>query len=532
MTSDNREYVNACYRASELKHEREKTDPTSKYTHPNQKEDAHAIIQLLHSGKLVVSIQKKTKIGMDGLMIELQHLATTHPDDSFVFNYKNTIILTGMSNTAWSNQMKEKLPSCFSDQVYHHGQLMKSKLHESLKNCFIIIDEIDVASGKDQRLSQVLKESKILDIEFMKKNNNRIIFTSATMMKQLYDLADWGDLHANFKMTIPPEYIGHEDFLNMGILKDSYPLKNKEGVERWVTEDILQNYGDEFRIHFVRITKKSSENLEHVCKINGIKYLLHNSIENMYNDGTFEDLFESTLTSHIVICVKGFLRRANLIENKHKVKIGALMEEHTKKVDNNVQIQGLVGRMTGYWRTIVESGHKTGPFRCSLDAVQEYISTYNDPFGSGAYQCAKFVKKDNVIKTDHTMLDPEHIGGFEPRPAPVSKVFVRRHKEFDTFDEMETFAKTVHEGFRNTPFKMNKDGFFTCSTSGTNLLQDYESVSKLFENKNNHPLSNLPKPKVGELKVGEKIRRKYVFYRDIHDKKSIKFAMIWAERTV
>jgi hypothetical protein len=132
-----------------------------------------------------------------------------------------------------------------------------------------------------------------------------------------------------------------------------------------------------------------------------------------------KELFKDPLINHIVIGVKGFFRRANLIPNKWKLRIGATHEFYTKVVDNNVQIQGLSGRMTGYWRNYIESGHKTGPHRTSIQAIQQYEKIFNDPFGPNNYQTSGFKKrKEKISSSVKSMLDPEHISGLNPVNLP------------------------------------------------------------------------------------------------------------------
>ena len=88
---------------------------TEEYIYPNQKMDANEIIKEFYkNGRRVISITKKTKVGMDGLMIEVVMLMTTHIDDSFAINPANVRIITGMSNVAWERDMKEKTPNCFT----------------------------------------------------------------------------------------------------------------------------------------------------------------------------------------------------------------------------------------------------------------------------------------------------------------------------------------------------------------------------------------------------------------------------------
>ena len=104
---------------------------TAEYIFPNQMVDANNIVNIFYDNNKrcrIVSIQKKTKVGADGLMIEIAKLLTTHIDDDFVVNPKNVRILTGMSNAGWEKDMKDKAPSCFKDKIFHHGQLKNAGL--------------------------------------------------------------------------------------------------------------------------------------------------------------------------------------------------------------------------------------------------------------------------------------------------------------------------------------------------------------------------------------------------------------------
>lgn len=168
---------------------------TEKYIYPNQAEDAFNIVEKFYKDNVhVISIQKKTKVGADGLMIEICKLLTTHSDDNFVVNPLNVRIITGMSNLAWENDMIAKSPTCFKDKIYHHGKLSKMDLM-NIKNGLIIIDEIDTGDKENQVLHKTLKEAGILDVNNIKLNNNKFVFISATMIRELYDLYQWGNLH-------------------------------------------------------------------------------------------------------------------------------------------------------------------------------------------------------------------------------------------------------------------------------------------------------------------------------------------------
>jgi hypothetical protein len=358
---------------------------------------------------MFAQVQESFEVGMDGLMIEVAKLMTTHYDDNFVVNPASVRIITGMSNAGWEKDMKEKSPNCFKHKIFHHGQLKNAELNK-LTNALIIIDEIDTGDKEYQRLHMMLKDAGVLNIRHMVDNNNRFLFASATMIRELYDLYQWGDLHFLYKMTIPPNYIGHIDFLNMGIIQEFYPLIIPENATKWIDEDIIENYNDDFRVHIARVNSKSVVILQNACIRKGIKFLNHTS-EDRISEKEIKELFKDPLVNHIVIGVKGFFRRANLIPNKWKLRIGATHELYTKPVDNNVQIQGLPGRMTGYWRSDIESGHKTGPHRTSICAIQEYELIFNDPFGPNDYVASGIKKKKGKVSKIPTMISPQHIEG-------------------------------------------------------------------------------------------------------------------------
>jgi hypothetical protein len=423
IISARREYVLQSYNSASaenrLRFMEDDDKATAEYIFPNQMEDASNIVDKFYkNNRRVISIQKKTKVGADGLMIEIAKLLTTHIEDSIIVNPANVRIITGMSNAGWEKDMIDKAPNCFKDKIFHHGKLVRSDLTK-LTNGLIIIDEIDTGDKEFQRLHTTLKEAGVLDVEHMNKHNNRFVFISATMIKELYDLYRWGDLHEYHTMIIPPEYIGHTDFLHMGIVREFYSMHSNDNAARWVQEDIIDHYGNDYRVHIVRVNTKIGDVVQNACIRKGVSFRNHTSTDRLSQD-EIKELFKEPLTQHIVLGVKGFFRRANLIPNRWKLRIGATHELYTKIIDNSVQIQGLTGRMTGYWRTYINNGHKTGPHRTSIRAIEEYEKTYLDPYGVNSYQTAGFKKKKGKIVANNTMLSVKHIPNLEPVDLPTT----------------------------------------------------------------------------------------------------------------
>jgi hypothetical protein len=372
----------------------------SEYIYENQKKDASDIINKFYTTDVrVISVIKRTKLGMDGLMIEVAKRIATHDDDTFSINRKNVFFVTAMSNVSWESDFKEKVPNCFKDNIYHHGKLLqlKSKL-KNIKNALIINDEIDTGDKENQRLHILLKESGILDIHYMKENNIRMIFVSATMVNEHHSLCQWGDKHYTHRMSVPKSYIGHKDFLERRIIKEYYPITNVEMAEKWIKEDIIDNYKDDLRIHIIRTDDDNKNFIKKACEKHNILFRNHNSVERIETE-ELNQLFSSPLKSHVVLAIKGLFRRANLIPNEWKLKIGATHERYTNSCEVGVQVQGLPGRMSGYWRDIIEKGYKTGPYRTSVEGIYQYENWYTDPSNKDLVYATSYGSKSTFLST-------------------------------------------------------------------------------------------------------------------------------------
>jgi hypothetical protein len=171
IISARRERVIASYKEAELLNyelfHNGDDKATAEYIFPNQKEDANNIVDKFYKNKRrVISIQKKTKVGADGLMIEIAKLLTTHIDDNFVVDPANVRILTGMSNVTWQNDMIDKAPNCFRNNIFHHGKLSKSHL-KNIRNGLFIIDEVDTGDKEYQVLHTILTNAGLLDVKHM-----------------------------------------------------------------------------------------------------------------------------------------------------------------------------------------------------------------------------------------------------------------------------------------------------------------------------------------------------------------------------
>ena len=500
---------------------------TSEYIYPNQMEDAFNIVNMFYQKKCrVISIQKKTKVGADGLMIEIAKLLTTHIDDEFVVNPNNVRILTGMSNAGWEKDMICKAPSCFKEKIFHHGKLKQSKKDlQNISNSLIIIDEIDTGDKEKQVLHTLLKDSGILDVKHMEEHNNLFVFISATMIKELYDLYSWGELHELYKMTIPASYIGHKDFLEKKIIKEFYSLNKKETADKWVREDIIENYGNDYRVHIVRVNESNVGTVQDACIRKGVLFKNHTSKDRLSSE-EISSLFKEPLKQHIVLGIKGLFRRANLIPNSWKLRIGATHELWTKTIDNNVQIQGLPGRMSGYWRDVIEGGHKTGPYRTSIKAIEEYENAYENPFGANDYQCAGFKKKKGKVFAKPTMLTAKNIPNLNPVNFPVveDKTDEKLYRIYKSEETMRSVLLELYKHPYNHEFSKNKEGFIIATITTTQTVLKLCDAIKAVDTTaglKHVDAHKRPAP-----------RRVWPCYKDTKDKLSLHFVVLVDPQTV
>jgi len=467
-----REEVEADFRSAEVTNKRAFLEKdkraTAEYIFPNQREDAAKILDLFYRNKCrVISITKKTKVGMDGLMIEIARRMCTHPDDTFVMNPANVRILTGMSNSSWEKDFKDKVPKCFKEKIFHHGQLGRADLLD-LRDSLIIIDEIDTGDKEGQVLHQTLKAANIMDVTHMEKNNIRFIVASASIIRELYDLYQWGDLHETVTMQIPSSYIGHKDFLDMGIIKEFYPLNTDENAEQWIQEDILDNYGTDYRVHIVRVNSRTMQVVQNACIRKRVKFHNHTSTDRLTPEEN-KELFENDLTEHHIITVKNLWRRANLFVDAWKKRIGATHELYTKVVDSNVQNQGLPGRMTGYWRSTIEGGHTTGPYRTSIKAIEETEEAFKNPFGKGTFSANGFRKsKNGKVSKKNTLLNPANWDGITPVELPTESVDINTYRIYSDEEDVRNVCKLL--GYRYLPTADNADGFKETSLTKTHAV--------------------------------------------------------------
>jgi hypothetical protein len=71
--------------------------------------------------------------------------------------------------------------------------------------------------------------------------------------------------------------------------------------------------------------------------------------------------------------------------------------------------------MTGYWKDVIEKGHKTGPYRTSIDAIKDYEKIINDPLNHKV----KLERSNTFIKPENFNFDKDKIVNITKKSIPI-----------------------------------------------------------------------------------------------------------------
>ena len=320
-----------------------KNNPSNKI-HSNQKEVAKQIIQNFQQNNLINQmVVSPTQSGKTGIVCETIRLLV----NTITIPANNIYIITGLSSIEWKNQTKERIPEFFANRVYHRNDLI-TKFKDDIKdkeNVFIIMDEIQVASAKDQTIHKVFNELGFMDLKTIFKKDVKFLEITATPNGTIYDLMKWGDdLSSKIIVNPPKEYTSCFKLLEQGRVKQyqEYSLESLKELK----ETIETTYSTP-RYHIIRGRTAEQQDLiiEYFKDTFGddCKYITFdfNSEEDDINT-----ILNVAPTQHTFVFIKERLRCAKSIDDK-KV-MGVYYERFTSNPDDDVIIQGMLGRATGY----------------------------------------------------------------------------------------------------------------------------------------------------------------------------------------
>jgi len=496
---------------------------------PNQKECGDKICKEFKNDKIInVLVYGKTQTGKTGCMTSLiQHyiLSNNIPID-------NIYIITGLSDKAWKEDTKNRMPDSISNRVYHRANLHKTFVKDirNKKNVLVIMDEIQIACEEKQTIHTTFDECGFYNLEYLLQNDIKLVQFTATPDGHINDINDWKDYSAKVKLEPGIGYIGTEQLRSQGRIRQFENLTNIKNVRK--LKKVVDSFDPVFykdrgnlkdcnyRYHTIRIpnSRKGLDKIviDNFKEVFGENYIYNTNYLNDKKDD-INDLMGKPPEKHTFVFIKEILRCA---KTKIKKFIGIEYERWTTSSDSSI-IQGSVGRLTGY------DDNTDSICYTNIKTIENYEKLWNNnmEFEEGIEWNTKttiYDKKDNKTYSSGTYNSVKNIKGLESNLSEKEKKIIIEPEisnPFKTFEEVVKYGKEEVKVIKRSPKKPDKNkmknGFYMVNISGGKRVL---SVNDLF-------LTSRVTSGMG--------KSKYVIrncYSDINDPTTIQWRLIYFKK--
>ena len=293
----------------------------------------------------------QTQSGKTGMMVSVAN------------SYKgDVVVMTGLSSIDWKKQTISRFPK--NVPVYHRNDLKNVKIK---KNSLILIDEVQYASGAGMTLDGLLSTCGCKDVENLTKMNVHFVLVSATPNRIFDDILLLREEAVKCRvLTMRPGkgYVGLKDLYDRGMLLEAQDLWVVEdvdefqnaGVKRWYDKEVCKSL-DAIKVVKDLVVEKYQEPVYVIIRTPAALRgeTVRNRVMSVF--GTDYDYMVCDMSTKIdvmtvvtkkpskttVLFIKEQLRCAATL---HKEYIGVLYDRVSGM--DNVMVQGLAGRATGY----------------------------------------------------------------------------------------------------------------------------------------------------------------------------------------
>lgn len=434
---------------------------------PNQINTSKKILDRLEKDEILnVLVLGKTQSGKTGTMLSfINEYLKKH-----IIPIEHIYIITGLSDNEWVKQTKSRMPLLLRERVYHRARLMKEFKNDvkGKTNILLLIDENHIASQMGQTLNLLFRECGFYDLKTLCQNHIQIVEFTATPNGTLYDILQWGQHSSVIQMNNGQKYVGFEK-----LMKDN----------RIIQYEHLLGFDKKENKYFDYRAKKNIRTLQQIINtkwLNSPKYHIIRNYRGAKGTkllGFFYSIFRDTKTDiyqydqnnrlklddmlskkpirHTFIFLKEKLRCAKTLV---KTYLGICYERCIQYPQNDVIIQGLVGRCTGY-----DDNGETIIFT-DVDSVKRYIEMWNVSFKdtSLAWRSSSTFKLDDEMQSNKTYLHPSYIQNMIVPPKKIKHDINKI--PFNTFDLAKNYCIQMFSLKRgpNKPRKSKHDpNFYT-----------------------------------------------------------------------
>ena len=347
----------------------------------NQVEAANKVMAGIKDDKLVSLVLATTQSGKTGTMACIA--------EQWMQKYnKKVYVITGLSSIDWKIQTKKR----FSEDVLvlHRNDLKKKTL--DLSEALVLVDEVQLACKVNMSIDLLLFNNGAKDFDFLVEKKTKIVMVSATPNGVLDDLFKWSRQKVNVVVqNNGPSYTGLSDLLEDGRIleaKDLHVISSKVMSEATgAAREMLQDRYD-MSLNAIKELKAWMERY---------KEPFYHIIRTPYSEGgddvrarfseVFGELFDykqcDCQTDHdIMKIIQKKPEKATFLFIKEQLRCAITLTPKTyvgvlyDRVSNfdNVMVQGLAGRCTGY------DVHDQMVVFTALKSIKKYIEDVESGF--------------------------------------------------------------------------------------------------------------------------------------------------------
>jgi hypothetical protein len=357
----------------------------SDFIHSEQKKISGKILREFKE-KVIITLCTPPQWGKTGVSIYVAYYLCMMVD--FMIDPSKVFFITGMSDTDWVNQTKERVLPFWKENVFHRNKIfhMKNKILEFKeknedKDIFLIIDECHIANKSDHSMSSLLSEVGLTDIERIKDRNIKILQISATPSNALIDGEKLESYHSKVSVGLENEYVSFQTFKEEKRLFPPLNLSEKENC--LLFETAIHSY-NEPRYHFVRSVSKGrtgkylyqtiKKNVKQICHRNDFILYEMNGTKTREDIQRIYHMLSERPANHTIIVIKDMLGASKTIDDSY---IGCVLESTPMEKGYSSEVQGLPGRLCGWGKQTGSLGPK---IYCNEQIIDEYISLCESDF--------------------------------------------------------------------------------------------------------------------------------------------------------
>ena len=465
------------------------------------------------------------------------------------FTPDRIFVITGMNDTAWVKQTKERLPLGVRSGVSHNGGLAKivcalRALAETspLANILIVVDESHIASSAGNRPNSLIytEVARLCPRELWDERGIRFLTISATDPAKAVAIED-------ARMPFEARVVvlkTDEAYQSVESLHTAGRIRHVEkfgDLHKMAAIDELKRTVGEFpepRFHIMRCRYGKQDAVETtlrlafpaatVMKWDSSSRTKGRGSEDTSSSAKLEDINEvlrEAPAQHTFILLKNMFYASKTMDDTH---VGVLWDRVSGKDDTN--LQSLLGRACGYGKS------KSTVVYTSQQTVTNYLTFWKEVIGGGrpeGGEDAELLDKKmpgtrvsagiggTVVRATSTHATPAGTGltgggggggGGSESPTRVKKNeddYSSEVREFASFAEAKEWATRIH-------LPKTVDGFYQTSTTGKPRTLRYDEVVAF---SNGKKTAGLP----SNIEAGKSVSRLSVGYRDLSDPTSAVF---------